>query len=111
MATAARDVAMRPFDLRTIVYHTLIIAFAFVMLYPLLWMAASSFKPADEIFTNVLSLVPRQFTLTNYAQGWAGFGGISFLTFFRNSLIYSVVGTILVVCGSGLAAYGFARLN
>ena len=51
----------------------------------------ASFKPADEIFTNVTSLIPRQFTLDNYVQGWAGFGGIPFVTFFRNSLVYSVV--------------------
>src|SRR5216683_2116688 len=108
---SARATAMRRVDLRTVVYHAAIITFAFVMIYPLLWMAASSFKPADEIFSNVLSLIPRRFTLDNYAQGWAGFGGIPFITFFRNSLIYSVAGTILVVCASALTAYGFARLN
>ena len=50
------------------------------------------------------------FTLDNYVQGWAGFGGVTFTMFFRNSLIYSVFGTILVVCSSALTAYGVARL-
>src|SRR3979411_2524577 len=100
-----------PVGLKTVVYHAAVIAFAFVMLYPLLWMVASSFKQADEIFSSVTSLVPKRFTLDNYVQGWAGFGGIPFVTFFRNSLIYSVFGTILVVCASALTAYGFARLN
>jgi multiple sugar transport system permease protein len=98
-------------DARSLVYHVLVIAFGFVMLYPLLWMAASSLKPPEEIFTNVLSLVPSRVTLDNYVQGWAGFGGVSFATFFRNSLIYSGVGTLLVVCSSALGAYGFARLR
>jgi multiple sugar transport system permease protein len=97
--------------LRTVIYHAAVIAFGFVMLYPVLWMVASSFKPADEIFTNVTALVPRRFTFDNYAQGLAGFGGIPFVMFFRNSLIYSVIGTILVVCASALTAYGFARLR
>lgn len=96
---------------RTVVYHAFVIGFAFIMLYPLLWMIASSFKPADEVFTSVTSLIPAHPTLDNYIQGWAGFGGISFATFFRNSLLYSVAGTILVVCSSALSAYGFARLN
>jgi multiple sugar transport system permease protein len=96
---------------RTVVYHVGVIAFGFVMLYPLLWMVSSSFKASDEIFTNVTSLIPRRFTLDNYAQGWAGFGGIPFITFFRNSLFYSVVGTLLVVCSSAITAYGFARLR
>jgi multiple sugar transport system permease protein len=96
---------------RSAVYHTGAVALGFLMLYPLLWMVASSFKPADQIFTNVVSLVPSRFTLDNYVQGWAGFGGISFVTFFRNSLIYAGAGTVLVVCSSAITAFGFARLR
>src|SRR5919198_2565726 len=98
---------------RTLIYHALVIAFGFVMLYPLLWMVASSLKPADRIFatSDVLSLIPSRLTIENYAQGWAGFGGISFLTFFRNSFIYAGIGTVMVVAASALTAYGFARLR
>jgi multiple sugar transport system permease protein len=95
----------------SVVYHAAVCALGFVMLYPLLWVAASSFKPADQIFTDVTSLIPRTFTLDNYVQGWAGFGGIPFTVFFRNSLIYAGLGTILTVCASALTAYGFARLR
>jgi multiple sugar transport system permease protein len=97
--------------LTTIVYHGGVWVLGFLMLYPLLWVVASSFKPADQIFTNVMSLLPRTVTFDNYVQGWAGFGGISFTTFFKNSLIYSGFGTLLTVCGSALTAYGFARLR
>jgi multiple sugar transport system permease protein len=97
--------------LTSIAYHGGVWILGFLMLYPLLWVAASSFKPADQIFTNVMSLLPRTVTLDNYVQGWAGFGGISFTTFFRNSLIYSGFGTILTVFGSAVTAYGFARLR
>ncbi len=83
------------------------------MLYPLLWMVASSLKPADRIFSSsdVLSLLPSRLTFENYLQGWTGFGGISFVTFFQNSLIYAGFGTVLVVAASALTAYGFARLS
>jgi len=101
----------RRLDVKTVVYHAFVIGFGFVMLYPLLWMIGSSFKPADEVFSTVTSLIPQHPTLDNYVLGWAGFGGISFATFFRNSLIYSVAGTILVVGSSTLTAYGFARLR
>jgi multiple sugar transport system permease protein len=96
---------------RTVIYHAFVIAFAFVMLYPILWMIASSLKPGDEVFSSVTSLIPRRITFDNYLQGWAGFGGISFATFFRNSLLYSGIGTLLVVSASALTAYGFARLR
>jgi len=98
--------------LRTWIYHGGVIAFGFVMLYPLLWMLAGSFKPADQIFSgNVLSLIPARPILDNYIQGWGGFGGISFFTFFRNTLLYAGVGTVMVVAASALTAYGFARLR
>ncbi|HEY3060281.1 MAG TPA: carbohydrate ABC transporter permease [Chloroflexota bacterium] len=97
---------------RTWIYHGGVVGFGFVMLYPLLWMLAGSFKPADQIFSgNVLSLIPARPIVDNYIQGWAGFGGISFLTFFRNTLLYAGVGTVLVVSASALTAYGFARLR
>src|SRR6266496_4148663 len=101
----------RPDLARTVLYHVVVVAFGFLMLYPLLWMVASSLKPADEIFTNVTSIVPKRITLENYPQGWAGFGGIPFATFFGNSLIYSGFGTLLTVCASAITAYGFARLR
>ena len=59
---------------RTVLYHTVVITLGFVMLYPLLWMIASSLKPADEVFSSVTSLIPRHITFDNYIQGWAGFG-------------------------------------
>src|SRR5437762_5975155 len=81
---------------RSIVYHGFVIAAGFIMLYPLMWMVASSLKPADRIFStsDVLSLIPSRLTFENYLQGWSGFGGISFLTFFRNSFIYAGLGTV-----------------
>ena len=39
------------------------------MIYPLLWMIASSFKPETEIFSNPTAL-PRSFDLANYVEGW-----------------------------------------
>ena len=47
----------------------------------------------------------------NYPNGWAGFGGISFATFYRNSLFYATLGTLLSVSASALVAYGFARVR
>ena len=97
--------------LGSVLYHGGVCLLGFLMLYPLLWVVASSFKPADQIFTDVTSLWPRSFTLDNYTQGWAGFGGIPFSRFFLNSLIYAGGGTILTVAASALTAYGFARLR
>ncbi len=83
---------------------------AFVMLYPVLWMVSSSFKPNAMIFTDV-SLWPSKITFENYMEGWRGFAGITFDVFFGNSFVivfFAILGNV-VTCS--MAAYAFARLN
>ncbi|MBV9786676.1 MAG: carbohydrate ABC transporter permease [Chloroflexi bacterium] len=87
-----------------------IIFLGLFMIYPLLWLIASSFKDISEIFTRAGSLIPERFTAENYAIGWAGFGGISFATFFKNSFIIAIFSTIGAVLSSAVVAYGFARI-
>lgn len=97
--------------INAVIYHTLVIIFGFSMLYPLLWMIASSFKPNSEIFVSVSSLIPKTFTLENYTTGWRGFSGLSFAVFFKNSFIVAIVGTIGSVFSASVVAFGFARLR
>lgn len=96
---------------RAVLYHGFVWALGFLMLYPILWLVASSFKPNDEIFTNAASLIPSTFTINNYFQGWKGFGGITFTTFFQNSLFITLVTVVGQVAASTLVAYGFARIR
>ena len=84
----------------TIIYHILVCGFGLLMLYPLFWMFMSSFKDTNTIFTTARSLIPDPFTLENYANGWKGFAGVSFATFFKNSLFVAVLGTIGTLASS-----------
>ena len=52
---------------RSLVRHGLLVLAAFAMLYPLLWMAASSFKPDNLIFTEP-GLIPTVWDFSNYAE-------------------------------------------
>ena len=92
-----------------VIYHVLVCAFGFIMIYPLLWMIMSSFKDSSEIFKNAQSLLPKVFKASNYANGWKGFGGIPFSTFFTNSFIISITSTIGATISSAIIAFGFAR--
>lgn len=94
-----------------IIYHLLVGAMAIVMIYPLLWLLGSSFKPVKEIYTTAHSLIPQTFFPQNYINGWRGFAGVSFSVFFKNSALISVVGTIGAVLSSAVVAFGFGRLN
>ena len=91
------------------IYHVLVFGFGLLMLYPLIWMFMSSFKDTNTIFTTATQLIPEKFTLANYANGWKGFAGISFATFFKNSLFVIIVATIGTLVSSALVAYGFSR--
>jgi multiple sugar transport system permease protein len=94
--------------------HTIIFIFvaalAIVMIYPLLWMLSSAFKPDTLIFKEV-GLWPSQVTLDNFINGWKGFSGISFTVFFTNSFIIVIFAIIGNVLSCSMAAYAFARLD
>ena len=91
------------------IYHILVFGFGLVMLYPLFWMFMSSFKESSTIFTTAGQIIPEKFMITNYINGWKGFAGVSFGTFFKNSLFISVVATVGTVFSSSIVAYGLAR--
>lgn len=93
----------------TFLHYFFITLFGFVMIYPLLWMVMSSFKPTSTIFTTASQLIPETFILDNYVNGWKGFGKTSFSTFFQNSFFIAILATIGTVLSSSLVAYGFAR--
>ncbi|MBS6195040.1 MAG: carbohydrate ABC transporter permease [Clostridiales bacterium] len=95
----------------TVIYHIVTFVIAVVMLYPLIWMVMSSLKPTNTIFQTAMQLIPSEFTLDNYQNGWKGFAGYSFSMFFKNSFIVCIFATIGAVASSAVIAYGFARLN
>jgi multiple sugar transport system permease protein len=95
----------------TVGKHLMLLAFGLVMLYPILWIIASSLKSEDEIFRQASSLLPADFRWENYVAGWRGFGDYGFDLFFKNSFI--VAGGVLIgtFFSSTLTAFGFGRMQ
>ncbi len=93
------------------IQHVLMASFAAIMIYPLLWMVSSSLKESSQVFVDSYSLIPKEFNFENYIEGWNGFAGITFTTFFTNSLIITVIATVGSVVSSTVIAYGFARIK
>ncbi len=93
------------------VYHILVGGFAILMLYPVIWLLMSSFKPSDTIFITAKSLIPDPWIWTNFAEGWKGIGGNSFGVFIKNTAILVVITLIGQVISSAFIAFGFARLQ
>lgn len=96
-ATAIKAIAFYPFFLLV----------SAVILYPLVWMVYSSFKPNEDIFADVFAL-PQALYLGNYQTVFAD-GAMG--TYFKNSLIVSVGSVAGLIAFSSLAAYAFATFE
>jgi multiple sugar transport system permease protein len=100
--------------IRTLIRHTLthlfIIALGLLMIYPVVWMIVSSFKPNNMIFSDP-GLIPKVVTTENYINGWKGYAGTSFGRFFTNSLLMCMVAIAGNLISCTMAAYAFARLK
>lgn len=94
---------------RWLLVHAALILGALLMIYPLVWLASSSLKPASQIFSD-LSIVPRSLRLENYVDGWRG-TALPFSVFFTNSFIIAGLAVIGNTLACSLTAYAFARLD
>ena len=95
--------------LKSVIKHTMVIAVALVMIYPLLWMIASSLRPNEIIFREPGILLDT-FETENYTEGWNALAN-PFNVYLVNSALVvlgSIIGN-LVSCS--MAAYAFARLD
>ncbi|HEY5787827.1 MAG TPA: carbohydrate ABC transporter permease [Microlunatus sp.] len=94
---------------RSVLKHTALIAVGLIMIYPLLWLVVSSFRPTEVIFRTP-GLWLGDLTLANYTKGWFALS-YPFTQYIVNSTIV-VIGAVagnLFACS--LAAYAFARLK
>lgn len=109
-AVARRAAAKQRRRVKSVVFHLVAVAATIVVLYPAAWMVFASLKPNSDIIGNT-QLLPEVWTYEHYVSALSGIGGVSFWTFFGNSLLLasmSVVGTVL---SSTVAAYAFARIS
>jgi len=96
--------------LNSLLKHAALLLLAFVMLYPVLWMIASSFRPENEIF-GTISVIPTNITFDNYKSGWNFFGDMKFSTFFINSFTIATLAVVGNLVTTSMAGYAFARLS
>lgn len=90
--------------------NTIIIFFGVLMLYPVIWLIMASFKEGAAIFSDP-GLIPKVWTVQNYAKGWGGIGIVTFGRFFANSFIICLLCLLCNAVFCSLTAYAFARLK
>ena len=92
----------------SILYHVLVFAVGFALLYPLIWMIFSAFKDDIDIFQGT-GILPSEWRFDNFTIGWAGMSGTTFTTFFLNSFLIVGVNILANVTSCSLTAYAFAK--
>ncbi|MGO4346545.1 sugar ABC transporter permease [Paenibacillus sp. FSL A5-0031] len=98
-----RSTSDKVFD--TCIYVFMIIV-AIVTLYPFLNVLAISFNDSVDTVRGGLTIYPREFTLKNYETIF-GFEGL--LVGFKNSVIRTVLGTLIGVLSASMMAYTLSR--
>jgi multiple sugar transport system permease protein len=81
----------------------LLVGFALLFLYPLVWLLAASLKPKSDVFDN--ALIPHTFRFHNYADIWHQ---LPLLHWIFNSVVIAVLAAGLVAVSSSMVAFGFA---
>ncbi|WP_227375935.1 carbohydrate ABC transporter permease [Haladaptatus halobius] len=82
----------------------------FVSLFPFYWMVVTSFMGESAIYSLPPTLVPQDLTLKHYESVFSP-QTFPFATYFKNSLIISVITGGLSVVVATFGAYSFARLE
>ncbi len=85
-----------------------LIVLAFIWLLPMIWTLSVSLRPETSIQADLSRLVPVPFTLENYEFVLSS---SRLARWFGNSLVVTVVRTVLQIGVCSLAAYAFARIK
>jgi multiple sugar transport system permease protein len=100
---------------RALVFAALVVIAAAYLL-PLLWMLASSVKPAEQAAARTFSVLPTpasstpRFAADNYRDVWTD-EVVRFPLYLRNTLIIACLSVAGMTLSSAVVAYGFARIR
>ena len=93
------------------VFNTIImILVAVATLYPFLYLVSQSFTSTQAIIEGYTGLVPKDFNVDTYAYVLTR-NDYEFLRYYLNTIIYTVIGTVLSLFFSSILAYPLSKPN
>jgi multiple sugar transport system permease protein len=92
----------------SIIARVVLVVISLAFLAPLYWMVASALKSDDELAAFPPTLWPRELHWENFS---AAVQSMPFFTFFRNTVIVTVMTVVLSVLSNFIVAYGFSCLR
>ena len=87
--------------------YAFLIAVAAAVVFPLIWMLVTSFKPEKEIYTYPITILPHRVTLDNFLYVFTRLAG--FRRSFVNSVAVTGISVLLILVLSALGGYPLAR--
>ena len=96
----------RKIKLSKIIIHGLILLYIIFLLFPLLWVVASSLKSTQEIYSGAPTILPQNISFDHYISV---IDGQQVFQSMWNSVIVGIVSTIIVVLISVPSAYAMVR--
>lgn len=86
--------------------HAGLLAYVLFLAFPLLWMVSTSFKSTDELYSGIVTLIPRMPTLEQYRTALTE--GM-LLRSIWNSILVGVLATVATIAMALPSAYALAR--
>jgi multiple sugar transport system permease protein len=93
-----------------LILYMILTVLALIIIFPLLWMISTSFKPKSEWFLPQIYWIPRTFTTDNYQKIFNN-PALPITRWFLNSILVSSIATALILIIDSLAAYAYARME
>ncbi len=91
----------------SVAVRVLLIFWAVLILFPIIWMFYTSFKTPTEYMSNQWAL-PTSFNFENYVTAWSE---AHFSTYFVNSLFVAIVSTALHIVFVSTTSYALTKFN
>lgn len=89
-----------------LIINVLIVIIILIVLYPLIFVVSASLSNPMKIMQGEVWLLPKEFTLSSYEKV---FRDPSILTGYRNTILYTVVGTAINLVMTIMGAYPLSR--
>lgn len=86
--------------------HAALLIGGFFWIYPFLWALSSSFRSETGFFNEGLSLIPKEFQASNYADAWTQ---ATFGTYFWNTLFIAALTVAFTLAFTSMAGFVLAR--
>ena len=96
-------------NINHLIVHLILLAGVAVVVFPFLWMILTSFKTSGEAMKIPPTIFPEKFVTTAYHTIVSS--AIPFGTVYMNTIISTVVTTIVQIAFCSMAGYAFGRID